>query len=256
MSHSPVSRIESIEASLVTVELPASGVLAVDELRLEVRRSPRRRMLGLTVDRGGQLVLSAPSAIGDSVLREFVREKKTWIYTKLVRKQHLASGAPRKDFVTGEGFAYLGRSFRLLLVERQDRPVKLEGGRFCLLRGKAPMGREHIVRWYIEHATAWIPRRVERWGRWLDVKPTGVKVLDLGNRWGSCGRMGTLNFHWAIVLLPLGVVDYVIVHELVHLREPHHTPRYWRHVERLLPDFDQRRRWLAHHGADLVAGLQ
>lgn len=238
-----------------TAEAPTglgpATTLAVDDLRLEVRRSPRRRTLGLTVDRRGELVVSAPEDVDDRALRAFVRDKKVWIYTKLAEKGALrAERQSEKQFVTGEGFHYLGRSYRLLLVDDQDRPLKLEAGRFRIRRDEAKHGRAHLVRWYAEHAAAWLERRVESWAPALRVRPTSVKILDLGNRWGSCGKSGTVNFHWATILLPMGVVDYVVVHELAHLREPHHTPAFWRLVERALPDCERRKAWLAEHGAE------
>jgi predicted metal-dependent hydrolase len=71
--------------------------------------------------------------------------------------------------------------------------------------------------------------------------------------WGSCGKGGRLYFHWRSILLPPRIADYVVVHELVHLREPHHSPGFWRAVERVLPDFAHRKQWLAEHGAEVGA---
>lgn len=81
--------------------------------------------------------------------------------------------------------------------------------------------------------------------------PAELRVRDLGFRWGSCGD-GTLNFHWATILLPPRIVEYVVVHELVHLVEKNHTPEFWQRVERAMPDFEDRKRWLAAQGAEFV----
>lgn len=83
--------------------------------------------------------------------------------------------------------------------------------------------------------------------------PGGAAVQELGYRWGSCGKGGRLFFHWRSILLPPRIADYVVVHELVHLREPHHSPGFWRAVERVLPDFALRKQWLAEHGAEAGA---
>jgi hypothetical protein len=95
--------------------------------------------------------------------------------------------------------------------------------------------------------------RVERQAGRLEVEPGGVEVRELGYRWGSCGKGGRLYFHWRSILLPPRIVEYVVVHELVHLREPHHTPAFWRAVERVLPDYAARKQWLAEHGASVGA---
>ena len=91
------------------------------------------------------------------------------------------------------------------------------------------------------HAQPWLERRVRGFAPRLDVGVAGVRVLDLGFRWGSCGAGGALNFHWAVILLPPRIVDYVIVHELAHLHERHHTPAFWRRVERAMPDYERRK---------------
>jgi predicted metal-dependent hydrolase len=223
-------------------------VLTVEDLTFEVRRSPQRRTLEITLDRGGELRISAPPDVGDERLVAFVREKRFWLYTKMAEKETRQQALGIKEFVSGEGFPYLGRSYRLLLVDEQDAPLKLEAGRFRLGKALAPQGREHFVRWYTEHARHWLQRRVKGWAARMGVEPQGVEVRDLGFRWGSCGQAGKLNFHWATILLPVSIVDYVIVHELAHLVEPNHTPEFWLRVGRVLPEFEQRKAWLAEHG--------
>jgi hypothetical protein len=225
-----------------------SGSLTVDDLCFEVRRSSRRRSVQITVDRGGELILSAPELCEPATMASFVREKRFWIYSKLAEKDALGAEAPKKSYVSGEGFLYLGRSYRLLLVSGQETPVKLEHGRFKMRRDIAPSGREHMVRWYTEHAQPWLARRVDRFRNRIGAEPDGVAVQDLGYRWGSCGRGAKLYFHWRSILLPPRIVEYVVVHELVHLIEPHHTPAFWTRVERALPDFAAKKQWLAEHG--------
>jgi predicted metal-dependent hydrolase len=223
-------------------------LLDVDDLSFQVRRSPRRKTLEITLDRGGELIISAPPETDAERIAEFVREKRFWLYTKMAEKEARHQSLEVKELVSGEGFPYLGRSYRLLLVDEQGPPLKLEAGRFRLRRSLAPQGREHFVRWYTEHARPWLQRRVRGWASRMGASPTGVEVCDLGFRWGSCSQAGTLNFHWATITLPPSVVDYVIVHELAHLSEPNHTPEFWLRVSRALPDYGQRKTWLAEHG--------
>jgi predicted metal-dependent hydrolase len=214
-----------------------SDTLSIGDLDFEVRRSDRRRSVQITVDRGGELVLSAPANCSTDVMENFVREKRSWIYTKLAEKEALRSEAPPKEYVSGEGFPYLGRSYRLLLVDdEQDVPLKLERGRFRLRRADASEGRQHFVAWYTDHAQRWLEKRVGRWEERIGVEATSIEVRDLGYRWGSCGKHGRLYFHWRSALLPPSLVDYVLAHELVHLREPHHTPIFWRMLERSMPN--------------------
>ena len=110
------------------------SVLTVDDLSFELKPSSRRRTLQITVDRSGDLVLSAPPDVEEERLREFVLEKRFWIYTKLAEKDRLQKAVPTKSYVDGEGFLYLGRSYRLRLVDEQDVALKLLNGRFLLRR--------------------------------------------------------------------------------------------------------------------------
>lgn len=223
--------------------------LTVGDLRFEVRRSARRTSMQITVDRGGELLLSAPETCSTRLLEKFVREKRFWIYTKLAEKDALAPAVPKKQFVSGEGFPYLGRSYRLLLVDDQDVPVKLERGRFKMLRSAAEQGAAHMVRWYSERGQAWLRKQVARFQRRVGVEPTSVTVQDLGYRWGSCGKGGRLFFHWRTVLLPPPIIEYVVVHELVHFLKAHHTPAFWARMERAMPDFAGRKLWLGERGS-------
>ena len=88
----------------------------------------------------------------------------------------------------------------------------------------------------------------------LKVQPAGLKVQDLGYRWGSCGKGEMRYFHWKTILLPARIAEYVVVHELVHLHEPNHSAEFWRRLERAMPDYEECKQWLAEHGMD-VEGL-
>lgn len=207
----------------------------------------------LSVERNGDLVIRAPERATRARLEAFIHEKRTWVYQKMAEKEALRRAVPIREYVSGESFPYLGRSYRLLLVNRQDAPLRLDTGRFRLLRSEVGQGRSHFIRWYTEHGRTWLRRRVEALAPRIGVEPGAVHVRDLGYRWGSCGRGRTVNFNWATVLLPQRLVEYVVVHELVHLRERNHTPEFWRRVERVLPDYARRKAWLAEWGASFTA---
>lgn len=230
------------------------STLKVNDLCFEVRRSQQRRALEITVDRGGELILSAPSDVADVTLRDFVQRKRMWVYKQLARKEALTRETRRKVFVDGENFTYLGRTYRLRLVDECDAAVKLQGGRFVMQKALASTGREHLIRWYCERARPWLWAKVQDYASRMEVTPAGIRVQDLGYRWGSCGKGALLYFHWKTILLPARIAEYVVVHEMAHLLEQHHTPEFWRRVERAMPDFERRKVWLAAKGME-VEGL-
>ena len=170
----------------------SSQILIVGDLQLALRRSARRRTLQITVERDGALILASPPEVDEQTLREFVAEKSFWIYSRLAEKERLQRAIPTREYVDGEGFLYLGRSYRLKLVDEQIVPLKLTAGRFRLLRSELPRAREHFVRWYSEHARDWLAVRVKNHQARMEVTPGGVRVQDLGYRWGSCGKGAVL----------------------------------------------------------------
>lgn len=223
--------------------------LEIGDLEFQIRRSERRRTLEIIVDRHGELIVAAPNGADRQVLIDFIQDKRVWVYSKLARRESMQSAVSPKEFVSGEGFPYLGRSYRLLVVPEQPAPVKLEHGRFKMRRQATFDGRRHMVDWYAAHAQTWLGKRVDRFAPRLEVEPHELTVRDLSYRWGSCGPNGRLSFHWRCVLLPPQIADYIVVHELVHLAAPSHGTDFWRRVERAIPDFKQRKAWLAQQGA-------
>jgi predicted metal-dependent hydrolase len=165
--------------------------------------------------------------------------------------------SPGKEFVTGEGFDYLGRHYRLQLTDDPRRTgVKLDRGRLRMPRAAADdrSGGSAMIRWYRHCALAWLPRRISPWAERMGLAPGDLDVRDLGYRWGSLGKNDRLNIHWAAMQLPVSLLDYVIVHELAHIGQPRHTPVFWAAVERAIPDCDQRRTRLATTGTTLWLG--
>jgi predicted metal-dependent hydrolase len=213
--------------------------LEVAGLDFEVQRSGWRRSIGITVDRDGSLIVNAPRGCDKDQLVAFAHEKRMWVYKKLAEKDLLLSHRPAKDFVSGEGFAYLGRSYRLLLAEQVDQAIRLERGRLVMRRNVAAngAGAPAMIEWYRARALQWLPRRVKPWADRMGVLPPPIEVRDLGYRWGSLGKQGRVNFHWATIQLAPTLIDYVIVHELTHVLEPNHTPDFWLRLERALPTF-------------------
>ena len=229
--------------------------LAVAGLDFEVHLSDARRSIGITVDRDGSLIVNAPGDCTEAELAAFAHDKRMWVYKKLAEKDLLLSHRPVKEFVSGEGFAYLGRSHRLQLANRHSAPVKLERGRLVMRRDIATSGRgQAMIDWYRTRAQRWLERRVGPWAQRMGVVPSLVDVRDLGYRWGSLGKNDRVNFHWATIQLPPALVDYVIVHELAHAHEPNHTPDFWLRVERALPTFQAQKLELARVGSKLWLG--
>jgi predicted metal-dependent hydrolase len=231
--------------------------MTIGGLDFAVRESEHRRTLGITVDRDGSLLLHAPAGTDPAKLASWAWSKRGWVFRKLAEKHLLLPASPAKDFVTGEGFNYLGRHYRLQLTgDTAGTDVKLERGRLRMPRSTAEAGegKAAMICWYRRCALAWLPRRIGPWAQRMDLQPGGLDVRDLGYRWGSLSKNGSLNIHWAAMQLRVSLLDYVIVHELAHSCHPRHTPAFWAAVERAMPGYENRKTRLAATGAALWLG--
>ena len=217
-----------------------SETLAVENLVFEVRRSSRRKTLGITVDRGGELVLHAPESTEITEVSRWTRSKLLWVYSKLLRKERLAPRLREPDFVSGENFWFLGRNYRLKIMGGDCEALSFDGKNFRLSANVCSNATNHFRNWYVHNGREWLCRRVGLISRKVGVIPSRVIVNDLGYRWGSCGKDGRIYFNWKLLQLPVRVIDYVISHELAHLLEPHHGPALWTILDRSLPDWRMR----------------
>jgi predicted metal-dependent hydrolase len=226
--------------------------ITVEDLVFTIAPKTDRTTLEITVDRDAALVLRAPAEASRERVERFIRSKLSWIYRKLAEKDALAGPPVVKQFVDGEGFAYLGRNYRLKVEDAVDG-VRLDQGRFRMSPETAANGDEAMRRWYVRTGEQWLSRRAEPWASRMGATGTGVAVRDLGYRWGSTKGESHINIHWATLQLPPTLIDYVIVHELAHLKELNHTDRYWAQVARGMPDYERRRNELLIAGSRVWA---
>ena len=238
--------------------------LVVGDLVVSVALPGDRTTIEIVVERDASLVLKAPGGVSVERATRFVIDKRRWIYRKLAEKDALTGPPIVKRFVEGEGFAYLGRSYRLTLTrgglaaEGDAAPgVRLERGRFHLRAAEAGDGAAAMRRWYTDVGGHWLRRRVRPWAARLGEDAVAVEVRDLGYRWGSARAAGggqRINIHWATLQLPPTLTDYVLVHELAHLRQTNHTPDFWSTVSRLMPGYELQRANLATIGKNIWLG--
>lgn len=212
-----------------------SETLEVGDLTFAVRRSLRRKRLGLTVDRGGELVIHAPDNTAAHELTQWTRSKLLWVHRALARKEALAPKVREPEFVSGENFSYLGRNYRLKIVREPTEPLRFDGTNFWLAADALDEAEAHFRRWYIRTGRGWLSERTAALARKTSTEASRIEVRDLGFRWGSCDKNGVLRFNWRLLQLPVHLIDYIIVHELVHIQEPHHNPEFWQTVDRALP---------------------
>ena len=208
----------------------------------------KRKTLALVVEADGSLTVRAPLRMKEADIRSFIEEKKAWILQKQAKAQEEAH-APRR-YEEGEVFPYLGKEIPLRIVP-DGKPALVKTSVFKLARSVRPQAETHFETWYRKQARVVLAERVAYFARKHDFKVGKVRISSACTRWGSYSSKGTLSFTWRLVMAPLEVIDYVVVHELCHLRVMNHSKAFWAHVERILPDYKARRNWLKNNGASL-----
>jgi hypothetical protein len=213
-------------------------------------RSPRRTF-ALIVEDDGSLVVRAPLRASRAQIEQVVAEKAAWILSRQEAARRAAAEAPGRRFVEGELFLFLGQAYPLQVVEAQRAPLVLDGSALRITRQALPQAARHLEGWYRQQARQVFNQRAAQYAQQHGFCYRQVRLSSARTRWASCGPKGDLNFCWRLVMAPLEVIDYVVLHELVHLAERNHSPRFWSRVESLLPDYRPRRAWLRANAARL-----
>jgi len=222
------------------------------DIEYTLQRS-QRKTASIYVERDGKVSVLVPEDLSNSQVEELLEGKRKWIYRNLAEWEDLNATRVQRDYVNGEGFMYLGRSYRLKLVDEQDASLVLKDGYFCLLsnNGSAPNADTAFKKFYRDKGKRKIPVRVAHFQDRMGVEANAVKIMELKNRWASCTPEGNLNFHWKCMMAPSSVLDYIVVHELAHLIHPNHTQAFWNEVDKTMPDYADRKEWLRQNGAGM-----
>lgn len=186
---------------------------AVYELTYQIVRS-ERKTLSVSIQPDCTITVRAPRSVSDSQIRRFLVEKQHWLITKYLEAKQKQEMIPCSD-----------------LTDTQ---------------------RAALTRRYIDAAKEYFPKRVAYFHQFTGGTYSRITIRDQKTRWGSCSSKGTLSFNWRLMLAPPAILDYVVVHELCHLRHMDHSPAFWQAVGEVFPDYASARKWLRKHGQELV----
>lgn len=213
---------------------------------LELHESPRATRLTLRVDAARDLVrVVVPRGVGEAEAARFVARHADWV------RARLAAMPPRLAFEHGAVVPVLGVDHEIRHDPLHRGGARREGG--VLRVGGQPDFLSRRVRDLLAaEARREVASRARAKAALLGARVAGVSVRDTRSRWGSCATSGRLSFSWRLILAPEPVLDYVVAHEVAHLREMNHSPRFWRLVGTLVEDVETPRAWLRSNGARLM----
>jgi predicted metal-dependent hydrolase len=211
----------------------------------DVVYSRKRKTISIAVYPSGEVRVSAPQRVSQAEVRRLVAEKGSWIDKKL--REYRAEGVhdATKKYVDGEAFLYLGKEYLLHLAAGDHGPlVTLDDRRLNVVLPpvipgglQSEMAREAVFEWYRFHAEMTVEKAMGPYCRRLGILPPSYKVKNLSKRWGSCTARNDLNFNAKIAMAPLPQLEYVVAHELCHVKVKDHSPRFWSLMEAVMPDY-------------------
>ncbi len=218
-------------------------MLLIDEL---IRT--RRRSIALVVQADGRLVVRAPLRAAQAEIQRALEKHAAWIVKKQAQARQLQTACPPPTYTAGEEFWFLGVPRRLELCDRRRPMLALEDSVFRLSRAAGPRSAATFQAWYRLQAARLLPERVSGLAARFGFRPRGVRITSARTRWGSCSPGGMLAFSWRLMIAPWPVIEYVILHELVHLETKNHSAAFWEQLGALVPDYKDHIHWLKTHG--------
>lgn len=233
-------------------ELNCGGVI----IPYIIKKSAKAKHIRITVARNG-VVATAPVFMSEKKVIVFVEQKKAWIAKKVDRFAGFTLDSKTREFADGEELTFQGEKFKLRVVESDKKNTSAQIKGDCLtvhINREIPLDirpteiQSRLVQLYKDLAREAVTERVEFFKQQLDVEYNQIRIKEQRSRWGSCSKKGNLNFNWKLVIAPPDVIDYVVVHEVCHLRHMNHLQDFWRCVETVLPDYRDSKNWLKENG--------
>ena len=231
-------------------------------IKFAIKRTKRKKTMAITVGLDEGVKVRIPYRMATKKVYFLIKKKVPWVMKHLNAIKELNYAVVKHEFVSGESFVYLGRHFRLRVkrIKNTEEPEVVMNAGYLETkvnsalnkRKQADVVRSALITWYKQHALQKLSERVSIYVRKIGISRPIVVVRDQKKRWGSCNTNGTLRINWRIIMAPMSVVDYVIAHELCHLKYSNHSVRFWENLRTVIPDYQSRRYQLRSIGSMLT----
>ena len=225
--------------------------MIVSEINIKITRS-KRKTLSIYIERDGSVTAIVPQQLSDVEVHDLIKSKEYQIHKSLAEWTQLNDSKVEREYVSGQSFLYLGRNYRLKLVDDDTScNLKLKNGYFVLPRKDKNKAKNLFIEFYRTKLLEKITPLLQTFTTQLDVDYNNIKIMDIQNRWASCSNNKHLNFHWKCAMAPIDVLSYIVVHELVHLIHMNHTDEFWNEVDKIIPNYQKHIEWLRVNGAGM-----
>lgn len=244
-----------------TYEEHTNKILANKKVQYKTVHS-NRKTIAIQLLEDGSIKVSAPFSVTKNQIDEIIEDKRSWILKKQEELKRICKekNVDRK-FEDGEKISYLGKNYSLKIIKAKEdiqSKVVIENDNMVIYINEKFISedskeykRNIIKKWLIERFRDIIIKKIEKYSICIGVNPTKITIREQKTRWGSCSSKGSINLNWKLVMAPIEVIDYIIVHELCHMIEMNHSKKYWNIVSSIMPDYDEYRKWLKENGHKL-----
>lgn len=249
--------VEKAQSKLATIR---NGSLSLTGKTIPyiVKRSLRARHIRLEVRPGTGLTIFIPRFYNIDQIGDLLKAKQNWILRHFTTYGNIRPASAGNDIKAGDVIPYLGRELKVLTTTTESGNgdhVRLELDRLLIYTSGKENLNATLECWYRIQAARLITEKTANWGAIIHVHYNRVTIRGQRTRWGSCSHKGNLNFNWKLLMTPEAVLDYVIIHELTHLKEMNHSKKFWQLVAEHCPRWREHKRWLKNHEVQLSGGL-
>jgi predicted metal-dependent hydrolase len=215
-----------------------------------IKRSSRRKKLTITVERDRSVVVHAPIEATDEKIQDIVTAKTQWIKEKVshVQKYSKTPHPPGKELVNGESALFLGREYKLSIIDTDIDEVRFDNQVFIVPSSFLGKRKQILRQWYFDQAEQIILPKIYQTANMIGVTVASASINNIQYRWGSCTPKDKIRINWRLIKAPMFAINYIVVHELAHLLEFNHTPRFWNIVQTHSTQMEKAKRWLLDHG--------
>lgn len=216
--------------------------------------------IGIRITPDGIVRVTSPTFIEDSYVHEVVYKRADWILLKLKLIGEMNKSVLNRKYSRGDSIVYLGMEYKLNVIEEVEGEcrIRLKGEEFEVHvkpewdeEEREKSIRAGLVEWYKHEAFKQFKDRTRFYSEILKLYPDNIRVKEQKSVWGSCSSKNNINFNWKLIMAPQAVLDYIVVHEICHLKHRDHSKNFWGLVEQTMPDYRSRRKWLKENGRNL-----
>ena len=223
-----------------------------NNITIDIKRTQRQKSISITIA-DNRVKIAVPYHLPQDQIDKLLKKKSKWIKEKLFVQSQIQP-ARKKDYVSGEDFLYLGRHYRLKVLLGKKYLVELKNGYLTVYvkdKSKTAKTKRLIKQWYLKQASIYLIKKTEQLASTLSLTFNFTKVREYKSRWGSCSTSGNIFYNWRLVMAPPKIIQYVVFHELMHLKEHNHSPKFWKMLRSAYPDLDTAKQWLVYNGHTL-----